>query len=326
GHDDWEPFAPGLKNIEDALEIRRRILLAFEKAERETDRQRRQALLTFILVGGGPTGAELAGAVGEISRHVLVSDFRSIDPREARILLVEAGPRILPTYLPELAERAAARLRKMGCEVLVSQPVTGVDAEGVSIGARRIDARTVVWAAGVAASPLARTLGTPLDRAGRVRVEPDLSLPAAPEVFVIGDLAAVESDGKPVPGLAPAAIQEGRHAARQIQRTLRGEGRETFRYRDKGTLATIGRAAAVAQIGRLRTEGFFAWVLWLAVHILLLIGFRNRVIVLLEWAWAYLRYERGARLITGEVHELLPEARLEPVAGEKPRAAAQAAE
>jgi NADH dehydrogenase len=195
----------------------------------------------------------------------------------------------------------------MGCEVLVSHAVTGVDADGVSIGAQRIESRCVIWAAGVAASPLARTLGAPLDRQGRVRVEPDLSLPGTPDVFVIGDLAAVESDGKPVPGLAQPAIQEGRHVGRQIVRTLRSEPRERFRYVDKGTLATIGRDAAVAQIGRIRTEGFFAWLLWLVVHIVMLIGFRNRVVVLIEWAWAYLRYERGARLITGGVHELLPD-------------------
>jgi NADH dehydrogenase len=307
GHEEWEENAPGLKSIEDALQIRRRVLLAYEAAEREQDPRVRDALLTFVVVGGGPTGVELAGALAEIARHVLTSDFRRINPAAARVVLVEAGPRILPAYVPELSERAAERLRRMGCEVLVSHAVTGVDAEGVSIGAQRIESRCVIWAAGVAASPLARTLGAPLDRQGRVRVAPDLSLPGAPEVFVIGDLAAVESDGKPVPGLAPPAMQEGRHVARQIVRTLRGEPRETFHYFDKGTLATIGRNAAVAQIGRLRTEGFFAWVLWLVVHIMMLVGFRNRVVVLVEWAWAYLRYERGARLITGEVHELLPD-------------------
>ena len=224
------------------------------------------------------------------------------------MVLVEAGPRILPAYAPELSEKAAARLRRMGCEVLVGTPVTAVDPEGVVAGGRRILSRTVIWAAGVAPSPIARSLGVPLDRVGRVKVEPDLSIPGAPEVFVIGDLAAVNDEqGRPVPGLAPPAIQGGRHAARQILRTLRGEPREPFHYLDKGTLATIGRNAAVAQIGRLRTEGFFAWVLWLVVHILMLIGFRNRVLVMAQWAWTYLRYERGARLITGEVPQLLPQ-------------------
>ena len=284
------------------------MLLAYEAAEREDDPVRRQEWLTFVVVGGGPTGVELAGALAEIARHVLARDFRRIDPRTARVVLVEAGPRILPAYAPELSEKAAARLQRMGCEVLVGTPVTAVDAEGVVAGGRPIRSRSVIWAAGVAPSPIAGSLGVPLDRVGRVKVQPDLSIPGAPEVFVIGDLAAVEDEkGKPVPGLAPPAIQGGRHAARQILRTLRGEPREPFHYFDKGTLATIGRNAAVAQIGRLRTEGFFAWVLWLLVHILMLIGFRNRVLVLAQWGWTYLRYERGARLITGEVPQLLPQ-------------------
>ncbi len=308
GHPEWEKDAPGLKSLEDAIGIRRRVLLAYEAAEREDDRARQEEWLTFVVVGGGPTGVELAGALAEIARHVLPEDFRRIDPRTARVVLVEAGPRILPAYAPELAEKAAARLRRMGCEVLVGTPVTAVDAEGVVAGGRRIRSRCVIWAAGVAPSPIARSLGVPLDRVGRVKVERDLSIPGAPEVFVIGDLAAVEdAQGRPVPGLAPPAIQGGRHAARQILRTLRGEPREPFRYRDKGTLATIGRNAAVAQIGRLRTEGFFAWVLWLLVHIFMLIGFRNRVLVLAQWGWTYLRHERGARLITGEVPQLLPQ-------------------
>jgi NADH:quinone reductase (non-electrogenic) len=308
GHDEWERHAPGLKTVEHAIEIRRRVLLAYEAAERDDDAERRKDWLTFVVVGGGPTGVELAGALAEIARHVLVRDFRRIDPRTARVVLIEAGPRILPAYAPELSERAAARLRRMGCEVLTGTPVTAVDAGGVTAGGKRIGSRCVLWAAGVAPSPLSRSLGVPLDRVGRVKVEPDLSIPGAPEVFVIGDLAAVNDDqGRPVPGLAPPAIQGGRHAARQIVRTLRGKPRERFRYFDKGTLATIGRNAAVAQIGRLRTEGFFAWVLWLVVHIFMLIGFRNRFLVLAEWAWTYLRPERGARLITGEVHELLPQ-------------------
>jgi NADH dehydrogenase len=305
GHPEWEKDAPGLKSLEDAVDIRRRVLLAYEAAEREDDPARREEWLTFVVVGGGPTGVELAGALAEIARHDLPEDFRRIDSRTARVVLVEAGPRILPAYAPELAEKAAARLRRMGCEVLVGTPVTAVDAEGVVAGGRRIRSRCVIWAAGVAPSPIASSLGVPLDRVGRVKVEPDLSIPGAPEVFVIGDLAAVEdSQGKLVPGLAPPAIQGGRHAARQILRTLRGQPREPFHYLDKGTLATIGRNAAVAQIGWLRTEGFFAWVLWLAVHILMLIGFRNRVLVLAQWGWTYLRHERGARLITGEVPQL----------------------
>jgi len=323
GHDEWAEHAPGLKTIEDAIEIRRRVLLSYEAAEREPDAARREEWLTFVVVGGGPTGVELAGALVEIARHVLARDFRRIDPRTARVVLVEAGPRILPAYAPELSEKATARLRRMGCEVLLGTPVTQVGAGGVTAGERRIGSRCVIWAAGVAPSPIARSLGVPLDRVGRVKVDPDLSVPGAPEVFVIGDLAAVnDPQGRPIPGLAQPAIQGGRHAARQILRTLRGEPREPFRYRDKGTLATIGRNAAVAEIGRLKTEGFFAWLLWLLVHIFMLIGFRNRVLVLAEWAWTYLRYERGARLITGEVHELLAGTEA-PRSGSRERSAAE---
>jgi NADH:ubiquinone reductase (H+-translocating) len=308
GHPEWEKDAPGLKTLEDAIDIRRRVLVSYEAAEREDDPARRAEWLTFVVVGGGPTGVELAGALAEIARHVLARDFRRIDPRTARVVLVEAGPRILPAYVPDLSEKAAKRLQRMGCEVLLGTPVTAVDAEGVTVGPRRIRSHCVIWAAGVAPSPIARSLGAPLDRVGRVKAARDLSVPGAPEVFVIGDLAAVDDEqGRPVPGLAPPAIQGGRHAARQILSTLAGAPREPFHYRDKGTLATIGRNAAVAQIGRLRTEGFFAWLLWLGVHILMLIGFRNRVIVLAEWAWTYFRYERGARLITGEVPCLLPQ-------------------
>jgi NADH:ubiquinone reductase (H+-translocating) len=306
GHPEWEANAPGLKTVEDAVEIRRRVLLAYEAAEREEDAARREEWLTFVVVGGGPTGVELAGALAEISRHVLARDFRRIDPRKARVVLIEAGPRILPAYVPALSESAAARLRRMGCEVIVGTPVTSVDEQGVSAGARRIRSRCVIWAAGVAPSPLARSLGAPLDRVGRVKVHSDLSVPGAPEIFVVGDLAAVDDrHGRPVPGLAPPAIQGGRHAARQIVRALRGEPRQPFRYFDKGTLATIGRNVAVAQIGRIRTIGFFAWLLWLFVHIVMLIGFRNRLLVLAQWGWIYFRYERGARLITGAVPELL---------------------
>jgi NADH dehydrogenase len=302
GHDEWEKDAPGLKTLEDALEIRRRILLAFEKAERERDPAARRELLTFVIVGGGPTGVELAGAIAEISRHVLVSDFRAIDPREARIVLVEAGPRILSAYAPQSSERAVETLRARGVEVRAGVPVTGVDAGGVSLAGERIATRTVLWAAGVAASPLARSLGVPLDRAGRAFVEPDLSIPGHPEVFVIGDLSVfVHQTGRPLPGLSPVAMQQGRAAARNILATVTGAPRRPFHYVDKGAMAVIGRSAAVAELAGLRFSGLIAWLLWCFVHIFYLIGFRNRVIVMMEWAWAYVSYERGARLITGAV-------------------------
>lgn len=307
GHDDWEKNAPGLKTLEDALAIRRRILLAFEKAEREPDAARRKDLLTFVIVGGGPTGVELAGAIAEISRHVLVSDFRAIDPREARIVLVEAGPRILSSLAEASSRRAAKQLSSRGVEVRTGTPVTGICAEGVSLGSEFIRARTVLWAAGVAASPLARSLGIPLDRAGRAIVEPDLSIPGHPEVFVIGDLSVfLHQTGRPLPGLSPVAMQQGRSAARNIRRSLDGKPRLPFDYSDKGTLAVIGRAAAVAEIAGLRLSGLPAWLVWCFVHVFYLIGFRNRFIVMIEWAWAYVSYQRGARLITGEVG---PEAR-----------------
>ena len=301
GHGEWSSFAPGLKTLQDAIEIRRRVLLAYEAAEREPDPARRMALLTFVVVGAGPTGVELAGALAEIARHVLARDFRQIDPASARIVLVEAGPRVLPAFAPDLSVAAQRRLEQMGVQVLLGRPVTGIDGEGVSMGPERIVSRCVLWAAGVQASPLGASLGVPLDKAGRVAVEPDLRLPGAPEVFVIGDLASVPG----VPGLAPAAIQGGRHAAKSIVRLIEGEQPEPFKYLDKGQLATIGRNAAVAQIGPLHLEGFFAWLMWLVVHILTLIGFRNRFFVMSEWAWVYLRYERGARLITGDVQPLL---------------------
>jgi NADH dehydrogenase len=300
GHGEWAAVAPGLKTLEDAVEIRRRVLLAYEKAERETDPAKRTALLTFVVVGAGPTGVELAGALSEIARYVLARDFRHIDPKSARVVLVEAGPRVLPAFAPDLSTAAQRRLERMGVHVLLGRPVTGIDAEGVSMGPERIVSRCVLWAAGVQASPLAASLGVPLDRAGRVQVAPDLSVPGSPNAFVIGDLAAMLMEsGQPVPGVAPAAIQGGRHVARCIERLMRGEQTSPFHYLDKGSLATIGKNAAVAQIGRLHTEGFFAWLVWLVVHILTLIGFRNRFIVLAEWAVVYLRNERGARLITG---------------------------
>jgi NADH:quinone reductase (non-electrogenic) len=306
GHAEWEPNAPGLKSLEDALEIRRRVLVAFECAERETDERKRTALMTFAIVGAGPTGVELAGALADIARTVLTSDFRTIDPREATIVLMEAGPRVLPAFPEKLSAKAERSLRRLGVDVVCGRPVTKVDAGGVNLGDERIEARTVLWAAGVAASPLATTLGVRLDRAGRVLVEPDLSIPGHPRAFVIGDLASLRDDktGKPVPGLAPAAIQEGRHAADNIVRAAAGKPTKPFRYVDKGNLATIGKAAAVVNFGFVRLSGFVAWLLWIVVHIFFLIGFRNRVIVVFEWAWAYFTSQRGARLITGDLDRL----------------------
>jgi len=299
GHPEWEEYAPGLKSIEDALAIRRRMLLAFEAAEREPDEELRREWLTFVIVGAGPTGVELAGALRDVAKMTLARDFTHIDPASARVVLLEGSPRVLPPYVPELSESAKRQLEGLGVEVRVGAMVTNIDAEGVEVGDERINARTVLWAAGVAASPLGKALGAPLDRAGRVLVEPDLTLPGHPDVYVLGDLAYLEQDGKPVPGVAPAALQMGRHTARNIARTVRGKAREPFRYVDKGSLATIGRGAAVAQIGSRKISGFLAWFLWMSVHIFFLIGFRNRVLVMLQWAWAYLSYDRGARLITG---------------------------
>lgn len=300
-HPEWEPLAPGLKTLDDALDMRRRILLAFERAERETDLQRRRALLTFVVVGAGPTGVELAGAIGEIACKVLPLDFRTFDPREAQVILVEAGPRILPTFPLELSERAERSLERLCVEVRTGEAVTRMEPDAVWIGANRIASGTVLWAAGVAPSPLACALGVPLDRTGRVVVNADLTIPGHPEVFVIGDLAAcADAAGKPLPGLAPVAIQQGKHAARAIVHATHGEAGEPFHYRDRGTMATVGRAAAVVTLGRLRLSGYPAWLLWCFIHILWLIGFRNRILVMIEWAWAYLRFERSARLITRE--------------------------
>jgi NADH:quinone reductase (non-electrogenic) len=299
GHPEWETHAPGLKSLEDALEIRRRLLLAFERAEREDDEARRRAFLTFVVIGAGPTGVELAGTVAELARHTLRDEFHRIDPSRARVVLLDAADRVLPPYVPELSDKARRQLEHLGVEVRTGARVTGVDAEGVTTeGAGRIESRTVLWGAGVAASPLGRSLGVPLDRAGRVIVQPDLSVPGHPEVFVTGDLAHLEQDGAPVPGVAPAAMQMGRHAARNVRRLLRGEATQPFRYRDKGSLATIGRNSAVAQFGRrLRISGFLAWLAWLGVHIFFLIGFRNRFVVMTDWAVAYFTYQRHARLI-----------------------------
>ncbi|MDE3244861.1 MAG: NAD(P)/FAD-dependent oxidoreductase [Acidobacteriota bacterium] len=301
GHPEWAEAAPGLKTIEEALEIRKRILLAFESAEWETDLARQKAWLTFIIVGGGPTGVELAGAIAEIARHVMTRDFRRIDPGKARVLLMEAGPRILPGFSPELSKRAAEALSRLGVEVSTGHPVTELDEAGATVGVERVEARTIFWAAGVEASPLARSLGVPLDSGGRVPIQADLSVAGAPGLFVIGDLASLKQDGQPLPALAPVAVQEGRHAAKNILRAIHGRPGLPFTYRSRGMLATIGRAAAVAEVAGLKVHGFLAWLFWLLVHIVWLIGFRNRFLVVAEWAWTYFRYERGARLITGTV-------------------------
>jgi NADH:quinone reductase (non-electrogenic) len=294
GHPEWERDAPGLKTIEDALEIRRRVLLAFEEAERETDPEWQRAWLTFVIVGAGPTGAELAGALSEIARQTMLRDFRRINPSSARVILLEGKERVLPTYPADLSAKAEAQLKRLGVEVITDAVVTSLDDHQVCIGEKTIPTRTVLWAAGVQASPLAQSLDVPLDRAGRVVVNPDLTIPGHPEVFVIGDLAAVPD----VPGVAPAAIQEGIHAAHNVERAIEGQPLRAFHYHDKGSLATIGRAAAVAEVGRIHLGGFVAWMAWLCIHIFYLIGFRNRLLVLLQWAWAYVTFQRGARLIT----------------------------
>lgn len=300
GHPEWEPLAPGLKTIEDALEIRRRVLLAFELAERQAATGAPDFPLNFVVVGGGPTGTELAGTLAEIARHVLAKEFRTIKPERTRILLLEGGPRVLATYSPELSQKAKEQLERLGVEVRTSSVVTRIEPGAVWVGNEQISAQVVLWAAGVAASPLGRKLGVPVDRAGRVLVQPDLSIPGYPEVFVIGDLASLQDEhGKMLPGVAPVAIQEGKWVAKLIARDLEHQPRRPFRYHDKGSLATIGRAAGVAQFPKFSLSGYFAWLAWLFVHIFFLIGFRNRLIVMIQWAWSYLTYERGARLITG---------------------------
>jgi NADH:ubiquinone reductase (H+-translocating) len=316
GHDDWEALAPGLKTIEDALEIRRRVLLAFELAERQVAAGDSATPLNFVVVGAGPTGVELAGTLAEICRHALAHDFRSIDPTRAHILLLEGGPRVLPSYPEDLSSSALGQLRRLGVEVRTSTVVTQIEPGAVDFGGTRLPAAVVLWAAGVAASPLGKKLGAPVDRAGRVQVLPDLSVPNHPEVFVIGDLVAAKDEhGKMLPGVAPVAIQQGRFVARLIRDEVEGRAgalassanngrvsRPPFRYWDKGSLATIGRAAAVAEFGRIHISGFVAWLAWLFVHILFLIGFRNRLLVFIQWAWSYFTYERGARLITGSTY------------------------
>jgi len=301
GHDEWKLFAPGLKTIEDALEIRRRVLLTFELAERQAVMGVSDEPLNFVVVGAGPTGVELAGTLAEITRHVLVHEFRNIDPSRARIILVEGGPRVLPAYPDDLSRSAEEQLRRLGVEVRTSTMVTSIEAGAVRIGETRIVAPVILWAAGVAASALGKALGVPVDRAGRVLVNGDLSIPGHPEVFVVGDLAALKDEnGKMLPGVAPVAIQEGKFVAKTIRRDLGRKPRENFHYWDKGRLATIGRAAAIAQFGKIHISGFIAWLSWLFVHIFFLIGFQNRLLVFIQWAWSYFTYERGARLITGD--------------------------
>ncbi len=317
GHDDWEKFAPGLKDLDDAVEIRRRVLLAFEAAEKEDHPQRRRELLTFVVVGGGPTGVELAGAVAELARFVLARDFRTINPEAAEILLLEGGPKILPSFDPALSESAARQLAALGVTVRTGSHVTQIDEKGVLFGAERINAATVIWGAGVQATALTRQLGVPLDRAGRIKIQPDLTVPGQKNVFAIGDMTQLEQDGKPLPGVSPVAMQMGRHVAHNIQLDLAGKAYEPFHYFDKGSMATIGRKAAIAELGKLRLSGFPAWMAWLLVHIFFLIGFRNRLAVMFNWAWSYFTYQRGARLITGRRLSLRPRRSLPPVEAEE---------
>lgn len=301
GHDEWAPLAPGLKTVEDALEIRRRVLLAFELAEKEAVAGGPHPTLNFVIVGGGPTGVELAGTLAEIAHRVLQDEFRSIDPKRTRILLLEGGPRILPTYSPELSESAVRQLQKLGVEVRAPAMVTKIDPGAVWVGEERVPAAVILWAAGVAASSLGKKLGASIDRSGRVMVNADLTIPNHPEVFVIGDLATLKDKyGNALPGVAPVALQEGRYVAKAITGDLQRSPRQNFHYVDKGSLATIGRAAAIAEFRNIHISGYFAWLAWLFIHIFFLIGFRNRMIVLIQWAWSYFTYERGARLITGD--------------------------
>jgi NADH dehydrogenase len=301
GHDEWAARAPGLKSLEDALEIRRRVLLAYEAAERAGaagNAAEAAAWLTFVVIGGGATGVELAGSLAEIARHTLRRDFRAIDSSAAKVILIEGERELLGAYPPDLRASAARQLERIGVALRLGERVTGIDDGGVRLGEHRVDARTVLWAAGVAASPLGRALGAPCDRAGRVEVDELLNVPGDPRVFVIGDLAGKSQDGQPLPGVAQVAIQGGAYVAEVIQRRLEGLPPEPFRYRDKGSMATIGRAAAVAQIGRLHLSGLLAWLAWGLVHIAFLIGFRNRALVMFEWFWQYATWQRGARLIT----------------------------
>jgi NADH dehydrogenase len=300
GHDEWAPNAPGLKTLDDATDIRRRILTSFEEAEREPDPARRKALMTFIVVGGGPTGVEMAGAIAEIARFSLARDFRHIDTRDAKVILIEAGTQLLAAFPDRLSRHALRDLERLGVEVRFGKPVTAIASGAVTVGDESIPANTIVWAAGVQASPLGRSLGVELDRAGRVLINPDLSVPGHPEIFVIGDMASLKDPrGRPLPGVAQVAMQQGAWAAANIVRAIEGKPARAFRYRDLGNMATIGRNSAVADIRGLRLTGFVAWLAWAVVHILNLIGFRNRVLVALQWLWDYLTFQRGARLITG---------------------------
>jgi NADH:ubiquinone reductase (H+-translocating) len=301
GHDEWAPNAPGLKTLEDALDIRRRILTSFEEAEREPDAARRNALMTFVVVGGGPTGVEMAGAIAEIARFSLARDFRHIDTRDAKVILIEASTKLPAAFPDRLSRRSVQDLEGLGVEVRFGKPVTAITPDAVTVGDEKIPASTIVWAAGVQASPLGRSLGVELDRAGRVRISPDLSVPGHPEIFVIGDMAALDdARGRPLPGVAQVAMQQGAWAAANILRAIEGKPARPFHYRDLGNMATIGRNSAVADIRGLRLTGFVAWLAWAVVHILNLIGFRNRLLVGLQWLWSYLTLQRGARLITGE--------------------------
>jgi NADH:ubiquinone reductase (H+-translocating) len=319
GHPEWAERAPGLKTLDDALEMRRRVLLAFEAAERETDPAAQQRLLTFVIVGGGPTGVELAGALGEIARQSLRHDFRKIRPESARIILLEGSPHVLPTFPDSLRSRARASLTRLGVDVRTSSLVVGIDADGVTwrpadaskdaVG-QRISAQTVLWAAGVAASPIAKSLGVPLDRAGRVFADPTLRVAGHPEVFVVGDVCTLEQDGRALPGVAQVAMQGGAHAAKNVLHAMRGEPLEPFRYKNYGNAATIGRGSAVIDLSSFRLSGFVGWIFWIFLHIFWLIGFRNRFVVLTEWAWAYLTFQRRVRLITGE--KLWPDSESSP--------------
>jgi len=300
GHPEWEPRAPGLKTLDDALEMRRRVLLAFEAAEREQDEAAQRRLLTFVIVGGGPTGVELAGALAEIARHALRNDFRRIHPESARILLVEGSPHVLGSFPDTLQAAARDDLKKLGVEVRTGSVVTAIDEDGVTAGGEKIPAQTILWAAGVAASPLAASLGVPLDRAGRIAAEPTLNVPGRPDIFIAGDICAFAQDGRPLPGVAQVAKQEGKHAAKNVLRAIAGRPLQPFRYMDFGNVATIGRGAAVVDIGPVHASGWLAWLFWLFLHIFWLIGFRNRLTVVTEWAWSYVTMQRGVRLITGE--------------------------
>jgi NADH dehydrogenase len=299
GKSNWEEFAPGLKSLEDAIEVRRRVLWAFEQAEASVDPEIRKQFLTFIVVGGGPTGVELAGALGEISKYTLAKDFRNIDPARTRIILIESGPRILSSFPDSLSQRAARDLEALGIQIWYNSPVSNINERGIQVGDQILLGKTVLWAAGIQQTMLTQSLPTEKSRSGQVKVRHDLSLPSAPEIFVLGDMAFVDDDRFPagLPGIAPVALQQGQHAAENILAELNGHPRKPFRYLDKGSLATIGRHRAVAQIGSFRLQGALAWWLWLGIHIFYLIGFKNRIFVFLQWAWQYFSYRRGARII-----------------------------